>query len=154
MLKKIRVLIVDDSSYIRHILKQLINESDDLEVVGEAVDPFDAREKIKAINPDVITLDIEMPKMNGLEFLEKLMRLRPMPVVMLSTLTEKGADVTLKALELGAVDYITKPTKDFTDHLFAFKKEVVEKIKIAAAAKIKTMQSGQQHRELNGGGGE
>ncbi|CAO5674689.1 MAG: Protein-glutamate methylesterase/protein-glutamine glutaminase [Holosporales bacterium] len=141
MKKKVRVLVVDDSSYIRHIVSQIINESDDLEVVGDAVDPFDAREKIKILNPDVITLDVEMPKMNGIDFLEKLMRLRPMPVVMLSTLTDKGADVTIKALELGAVDYIKKPTKDFNEHLQAFKKEVVEKVRMAASAKIRIIEN-------------
>jgi two-component system chemotaxis response regulator CheB len=149
MQKKIRVLIVDDSSYIRHVVKQILLEDPEIDVVGEAVDPFDAREKIKLLTPDIITLDIEMPKMNGIEFLEKLMRLRPMPVIMLSTLTEKGADITLKALELGAVDYITKPTKDFNDHLPAFKKELIEKIKVASKAKIRTLDHQDGHTSLS-----
>ena len=102
MTKK-RVLIVDDSALVRQMLTEMLNSDPDLEVVGAATDPFAAREKIKALNPDVITLDVEMPRMDGITFLENLMRLRPTPVVMISTLTERGAEVTMKALELGAV---------------------------------------------------
>ena len=106
---RIKVLIVDDSATIRELFSSLLAADPDIEVVAAADDPYDAREKIKRYNPDVLTLDVEMPKMDGLSFLEKIMALRPMPVVMASTLTARGADVTLRALELGAVDYITKP---------------------------------------------
>ncbi|MHB8939487.1 MAG: response regulator, partial [Thiobacillus sp.] len=106
---KIKVLVVDDSALIRGVMKEIINSHPDMEVVGVAPDPLVARELIKQTNPDVLTLDVEMPKMDGLEFLEKLMRLRPMPVVMVSSLTERGSDITMRALELGAVDFVTKP---------------------------------------------
>ncbi|MEK6595604.1 MAG: response regulator, partial [Pseudomonadota bacterium] len=101
-MKKIRVLIVDDSALIRKLLSEVINSQSDMEAIGSAPDPLVAREMIREMNPDVLTLDVEMPKMDGLDFLEKLMRLRPMPVVMVSILTEKGSDVTFRALELGA----------------------------------------------------
>jgi two-component system chemotaxis response regulator CheB len=109
-LKKIKVLIIDDSSVIRNIVKDALSDDEQIEVVGEAEDPMVARELIKKLNPDILTLDVEMPKMDGITFLENLMRLRPMPVVMLSTLTKQGADVTLEALEIGAVDFIAKPS--------------------------------------------
>lgn len=105
----IRVLIVDDSPTMRAMIASVLKGEQDIEVVGSACDPLEAREAIKALNPDVITLDVEMPNMNGIEFLERLMRLRPMPVIMISTLTQEGADATLQALELGAVDCIGKP---------------------------------------------
>jgi two-component system chemotaxis response regulator CheB len=105
----IRVLIVDDSAFIRDVLAALIARDPELAVVGVAQDPYEARDKIRALDPDVITLDVEMPNMNGIAFLERLMRLRPIPVVMVSTLTQKGADVTVLALELGAVDVVPKP---------------------------------------------
>ena len=108
----IKVLIVDDSALMRRLLKEILSSDPGIEVVGAAGDPFIARSKIKALNPDVLTLDVEMPRMDGLTFLSNLMRLRPMPVVMVSALTEKGADVTLQALELGAIDVITKPKVD------------------------------------------
>ena len=108
----IKVLIVDDSILIRKVLTEIFSKQADIEVVGTAADPFIAREKIKSLNPDVITLDIEMPKMDGITFLRNLMRLRPMPVVMISTLTQKGAPSTLEALEIGAVDYVGKPSAD------------------------------------------
>ena len=111
---KIKVLIIDDSALIRSILKEIINSQSDMEAVGVAPDPIAAREMIKSLNPDVLTLDVEMPKMDGLDFLEKLMRLRPMPVVMVSSLTEKSSDNTLRALELGAVDFVTKPKLDIS----------------------------------------
>ncbi|HHE65046.1 MAG TPA: response regulator, partial [Bacteroidetes bacterium] len=114
---KIRLLIIDDSALIRQMLTQIFNTSDEIEVVGTAVDPIAAREKIKKLNPDVLTLDIEMPRMDGLTFLRNLMRLRPMPVVMISALTEKGAAVTLEALELGAVDFVAKPKVDVSNSL-------------------------------------
>jgi len=135
-MKKIRVLIIDDSPVIRSIIKEVLADDAAIEVVGEAKDPFVAREKIKTLNPDVLTLDVEMPKMDGITFLSNLMRLRPMPVVMLSTLTKKGADTTLKALELGAVDFIAKPSFEaLTDAKESFKSILIEKIKHAACVK-------------------
>src|ERR1700753_1136298 len=110
-----KVLIVDDSSLMRQLLTQIISSDPDLEVIGTAGDPFIARDKIKALHPDVLTLDIEMPRMDGLTFLEKLMRAHYMPVVMISSLTDKGADTTLRALSLGAVDYVSKPKLDVAD---------------------------------------
>ncbi|WP_391091442.1 chemotaxis-specific protein-glutamate methyltransferase CheB [Vibrio sp. NH-UV-68] len=135
-MKKIRVLIVDDSPVYRALLSQLINSDPDLEVVAAAEDPLQARELIKQHNPDVLTLDIEMPKMNGVQFLKNLMRLRPMPVVMISTLTQHGADATLAALELGAVDYFPKPSVDNTAEMLNYKSLVNDKIKIAAGANV------------------
>ncbi|MDF0678900.1 MAG: response regulator, partial [Nitrosomonas sp.] len=111
-MKKISVLVIDDSALVRKLLTEMINTRPDMEVVGAAPDPIVAREMIRTLNPDVLTLDVEMPKMDGLEFLEKLMRLRPMPVVMVSTLTERGSEATFRALELGAVDFVAKPKMD------------------------------------------
>src|SRR3546814_4924711 len=108
-MKKIRVLCVDDSALVRGLMTEIINSHPDMEVVAVAPDPLIARELIKEHNPDVLTLDVEMPRMDGLDFLERLMRLRPMPVVLVSSLTERNSDVTLRALELGAVDFVTKP---------------------------------------------
>ena len=133
---KIKVLIVDDSALMRSVMKEIINSHADLEVVGQAPDPITAREMIKQLNPDVLTLDVEMPRMNGLEFLEKLMRLRPMPVLMVSSLTERGNEVTLKALELGAVDFITKPRVGLVDGMNRQIEEIGEKIRTAARARI------------------
>ena len=124
---KIRLLIVDDSALIRQILVKIFSETDDIEVVGTAADPIIARDKIKALNPDVLTLDVEMPRMDGLTFLRNLMRLRPMPVVMVSTLTEKGAEVTLEALTLGAVDFVAKPKIDVAQTLQEYAGEIVGK---------------------------
>jgi len=134
---KIKVLIIDDSALIRKLLTGILNSAWDIEVVGTAPDPIIAREKIKKLNPDVLTLDVEMPKMDGISFLSNLMRLRPMPVVMVSSLTEKGADVTLEALELGAVDFISKPKIDIADGLSAYSDEIIEKVKTAARAKVR-----------------
>ena len=106
----IRTLIVDDSATMRGLIAATLRRDPEIEIVGEAADPLEARAAIKAVNPDVITLDVEMPNMNGLEFLEKLMRLRPMPVIMVSTLTQQGAKSTLEALEIGALDCVGKPT--------------------------------------------
>ncbi|UZE94953.1 protein-glutamate methylesterase/protein-glutamine glutaminase [Alkalimarinus alittae] len=133
---KIKVLVVDDSELIRQMLRQIIDSADDMEVVGVAVDPYDAREKIKQLNPDVLTLDIEMPKMDGISFLRNLMKLRPMPVVMISTQTEKGAPATLEALELGAVDYLPKPKLEQEIGLKHYAHDVVEKVRAAATANI------------------
>jgi len=134
---KIRVLIIDDSALIRSVMKEIINSQPDMEVVGQAPDPVTARDMIKQVNPDVLTLDVEMPRMNGLDFLEKLMRLRPMPVVMVSSLTERGNDVTLKALELGAVDFVTKPKVGVSDGLNESSNEITEKIRAAARARVR-----------------
>lgn len=126
---KIKVLIVDDSSVIRNIIREALSHSVNIDVVGEAEDPLVARELIKKLNPDVITLDVEMPKMDGITFLTNLMRLRPMPVIMLSTLTTKGADITLQALEIGAVDFIAKPTvQELIATKDSFKEVLLEKI--------------------------
>ncbi len=134
---KIRVLIVDDSALMRSLLRELLMTQPDLEVVGAAPDPHVARELIKQLDPDVLTLDVEMPRMNGLDFLEKLMRLRPMPVVMVSTLTEQGSEVTLRALELGAVDFVTKPKLGLASQLPEMIEEIGEKIRVAARARIR-----------------
>lgn len=137
-MKKIKLLIVDDSVVIRELYKSLLSTEQDIEIVDTAIDPYDAREKIKRLNPDVITLDIEMPKMDGLSFLEKIMALRPMPVIMASTLTQKGASATIRALEIGAVDYVSKPLGEHTDDILEnLKQDLISKIHTAAAANIK-----------------
>lgn len=133
----IRVLVVDDSALIREVLARMLTRDGDIDVVGTATDPIDAREKIKQLNPDVVTLDIEMPNMNGLAFLEKLMRLRPTPVVMVSTLTKKGASETLLALELGAVDFVAKPSAEFAGGLDAFGASLRDKIRSAARTDVR-----------------
>jgi len=138
MIKKIRLLIIDDSPLIRAMLKSIVADDPAIDVVGEAADPMEARDKIKQLNPDVVTLDVEMPKMDGLSFLEKIMSLRPMPVIMVSTLTQKGADVTLRALELGAVDYVAKP---LNQDLTVVGQELLMKIKVASNARV----SGKKH---------
>ena len=133
---RIRVLVVDDSATMRGLITAALNRDPDIEVVGAAGDPFEARGMIKTLNPDVVTLDIEMPNMNGIEFLEKIMRLRPMPVVMVSSLTQAGAEMTLRALELGAVDCVGKPTNATgTAEALA---EVADKVKAAARASVRT----------------
>ena len=134
---KTKVLIVDDSALIRGVMKEIINSQPDMEVVGVAPDPLAARDLIKQTNPDVLTLDVEMPKMDGLEFLEKLMRLRPMPVVMVSTLTEWGSDITMRALELGAVDFVTKPKISIQSGMLEYTDLIADKVRIAARARIK-----------------
>ncbi len=135
---KIRVLIVDDSALIRSLLTKIINDAPDMEVVGTAPDPLIAREMIRSLNPDVLTLDVEMPRMDGLDFLEKIMRLRPMPVLMISTLAETGSDVTLRALEIGAVDFIAKPRIDIAQGMEEYAQTIVEKIRVASTAKLPT----------------
>ena len=134
--KRIRVLIVDDSALVRQILTQIFATARDIEVVGAAADPFAARDKIKETNPDVLTLDVEMPRMDGLTFLRNLMRLRPMPVVMVSSLTEHGADTTLKALEIGAFDFVAKPKIDVAGTLSSFSDEILGKVRAAARARV------------------
>lgn len=135
-MNKIRVLIIDDSVLIRKILTEIFNSSSDIEVVGAAADPLIARDMIKQLNPDVLTLDIEMPHMDGITFLRNLMRLRPTPVVMISTLTEKGAEVTLEALTIGAVDFIAKPKVDVVSTLNNYADEIISKVKMAARANV------------------
>ncbi|MGD2119141.1 MAG: chemotaxis response regulator protein-glutamate methylesterase [Chromatiales bacterium] len=135
----IKVLIVDDSALIRQVLTKMLNEAADIEVVGTASDPYQAREKIKQLNPDVLTLDVEMPRMDGVTFLGNLMRLRPMPVVMVSTLTEKGADVTLRAMEYGAVDYVAKPKLDVVEQLGAYADEIIGKVRMASKARVQPL---------------
>jgi two-component system, chemotaxis family, protein-glutamate methylesterase/glutaminase len=133
---KTRVVVVDDSALVRSLLSEIINRQRDMQCVGSAADPLVAREMIRDLNPDVITLDIEMPRMDGIDFLAKLMRLRPMPVVMVSTLTERGAEITLRALELGAVDFVAKPRIGVADGLRVLADDITEKIRIAARANI------------------
>jgi two-component system, chemotaxis family, protein-glutamate methylesterase/glutaminase len=133
---KITVVVVDDSALVRSLLTEIINRQPDMACIGAASDPLVAREMIRDLNPDVITLDVEMPRMDGLDFLARLMRLRPMPVVMISTLTERGAEVTMKALELGAVDFVAKPRIGVADGLKDLSTQIVDKIRIAAAAKV------------------
>lgn len=135
--KTIKVLCVDDSALIRKLVTAIVNAQPDLEMVATAPDPLVARELIKRHNPDVLTLDVEMPRMDGLDFLGKLMRLRPMPVVMLSSLTERGSDITMQALELGAVDFVTKPQLGLSDGLAASSREIVDKIRAAANARLR-----------------
>ena len=122
-----KVLIVDDSALMRQLLTKILSSDPELTVVGTAGDPFIAREKIIALNPDVLTLDIEMPRMDGLTFLEKLMRGHPMPVIMISSLTSNGADTTLRALSLGAIDYISKPKLDVTNGTIEQAEEIVKR---------------------------
>ena len=140
-MKKIRVVVVDDSALVRSLLAEIINRQPDMACVGAASDPLVAREMIRELDPDVITLDVEMPKMDGIEFLGRLMRLRPMPVVMISTLTERGAEVTMRALELGAIDFVAKPKLGVADGLGQLATQIVDKIRIASNARIRRKES-------------
>lgn len=140
-MKKIRVIVVDDSALVRSLVSEIINREKDMECVGTANDPLIARELIRELDPDVITLDIEMPKMDGIDFLGRLMRLRPMPVVMISTLTERGAEVTMRALELGAVDFVAKPRLGLVDGINELAGQIVDKVRVAAAAHIRRLPS-------------
>lgn len=135
--KKIRVLVVDDSAAMRSMLTAIINQAPDMEVVGTAPDPLVARQKVKDLLPDVLTLGVEMPQMNGLDFLDKVMRLRPMPVIMISSQTAQGSETTLQALELGAVDYIAKPRTTLGTLPAAYTQEVQDKIRAAFGAHVK-----------------
>jgi len=134
---KIKVLIVDDSALIRSVMTEIVGKQPDMEVVGVAPDPIVARDLIKKTNPDVLTLDVEMPRMDGLDFLEKLMRLRPMPVVMVSSLTERGSEITLRALELGAVDFVTKPKLSIQSGMREYTELIADKIRAAAKARVR-----------------
>jgi two-component system chemotaxis response regulator CheB len=135
--QKIRVLIVDDSALVREVLSEILSQDPEIEVVGSAADPYQARDKIMRLNPDVLTLDVEMPRMDGLSFLEKVMRAHPMPVLMVSSLTEKDCETTLRALELGAVDYVTKPHLDVRSGTLERADEIVDKVKMAARARVR-----------------
>lgn len=135
--KQIKVIVVDDSALMRQMLTEMLNGADDIKVIASAPDAIVARELIKEHNPDVITLDVEMPKIDGLMFLERIMTLRPMPVIMVSSLTSQGADSTLRALELGAVDYIAKPTTDLHNSMQSLSEELRNKVRIAAQAKLR-----------------
>ena len=137
MSKKIRVIVVDDSALVRSLLAEIINRQHDMECIGTANDPLVAREMIRELDPDVITLDVEMPRMDGIDFLGRLMRLRPMPVVMISTLTERGAEVTMRALELGAVDFVAKPRVGLANGLNELATQIVDKIRVAAVAHVR-----------------
>ena len=137
VIERTRVVVVDDSALVRSLLAEIINREPDMECIGAAADPLIARELIRELDPDVITLDVEMPRMDGIEFLSRLMRLRPMPVVMVSTLTERGADVTLKALELGAIDFVAKPRLGVADGLRRLAEDITEKIRIASRAQVR-----------------
>jgi two-component system chemotaxis response regulator CheB len=143
VMKKISVIVVDDSALVRKLLTEILNSDPDIEVVATAADPFQAREKIKQFNPDVLTLDVEMPRMDGVTFLRNLMRLRPMPVVMISTMTENGAEVTLEALELGAFDYVEKPKIDLSHSFADYAEVIISKVKAAAGAKVRTLENRQ-----------
>lgn len=149
---KVKVLIVDDSALIRSLLTEIINSQPDMEVVAAAPDPLVARDLIKKTNPDVLTLDVEMPKMDGLEFLEKLMRLRPMPVLMVSSLTERGSEITMRALELGAVDFVTKPKISIQHGMMEYAELITDKIRIVARARVRTRIQSQVDANHQAGG--
>ncbi|HWI83357.1 chemotaxis response regulator protein-glutamate methylesterase [Ramlibacter sp.] len=152
MSRRIGVLCVDDSALIRQVMAEIIGSQPDMQVVGVAADPLIARDLIKSLNPDVLTLDVEMPRMDGLDFLEKLMRLRPMPVVMVSSLTEHGSEIAMRALELGAVDFVTKPRLGMRDGLLQYADEIGEKIRAAACARLRTApRRGPQAPAVSGG---
>ncbi len=136
-MQKIKVLCVDDSALVRGLMTEIINSHPDMEVVATAPDPLVARDLIKQHNPDVLTLDVEMPRMDGLDFLEKLMRLRPMPVIMVSSLTEYGGEITMRALELGAIDFVTKPKLGIRDGLMDYSEVIAEKIRAASRARLR-----------------
>ena len=132
-MKKSRVLVVDDSASMRQLISAVLNSAPDMEVVGHAADPIEARQAIKDLSPDVVTLDVEMPNMNGIDFLERLMRLRPMPVIMVSSLTQRGGEITTRALEIGAIDCVMKPSlgdaRPFGD--------LVEKVRMASGVRMR-----------------
>lgn len=143
-MKPTTVIVVDDSALIRQLLTEILNSDPQIKVVATAADPYQARERIKQFNPDVLTLDVEMPRMDGLTFLRNLMRLRPMPVVMVSTLTQHGAQITLDALALGAVDVIAKPKIDVANSLSHYAEEIISKVKAAANARVRAFSGNEQ----------
>lgn len=132
-----KVLIVDDSALMRQLLTRILSHDPAIEVVGTAADPLIAWKKIQELSPDVLTLDVEMPKMDGLTFLSKLMAARPMPVVMVSSLTARGAETTLKALELGAFDFVTKPSIDVSNGTAQISEDIIAKVRGAASARLR-----------------
>ncbi|WP_277057005.1 chemotaxis response regulator protein-glutamate methylesterase [Trichlorobacter lovleyi] len=134
---KIKVMIIDDSAVIRTVLAEILNGAGDIEVIGTAPDPLFAKNKLTSLQPDVITLDVEMPRMDGLTFLEELMRTNPIPVLMVSSLTQRACDTTLRALELGAIDYVTKPSIEITQGVEALANEIIAKVRIAAKARVR-----------------
>lgn len=140
MVKKIKVLIIDDSALMRALISEMISAQEDMKVVGVAEDPYIAREKIKQLNPDVLTLDVEMPRMDGITFLKNLMRLHPMPVIMISTATEAGAEITLEALRIGAYDFITKPKVEGGKGIVDYEEELIVKIRAAAQGNISELE--------------
>jgi len=156
----IRVLIVEDSPVMQRLLADLIGRAPDLEVAGIAADPYEARELVKSLKPDVLTLDVEMPRMDGITFLERLMRLRPMPVVMVSSLTERDAEASMRALELGAIDVIAKPRAPDGQALAEFGVSIAEKLRVAARAAlgrvdgaravVRTLEGPADRRQLEG----
>jgi len=150
----IKVLIIDDSALVRQLLTKMLDGATGIKVVGTAPDPFIAREKIKLLKPDVLTLDVEMPRMDGVTFLGNLMRLHPMPVIMISTLTEKGADVTLQALELGAIDFVSKPKLDLSNQIDDYAREIIEKVRAAAVAKVRPLTRKPAKNQISGAGSE
>lgn len=133
------MIVVDDSALVRSLLAEIINRQHDMECIGTANDPLIAREMIRELNPDVITLDVEMPRMDGIDFLGRLMRLRPMPVLMISTLTERGAEVTMRALELGAIDFVAKPRVGVSNGLQELATQIVDKIRVASVAQVRRL---------------
>ncbi|MFZ5594261.1 MAG: protein-glutamate methylesterase/protein-glutamine glutaminase [Pseudomonadota bacterium] len=139
-MKKIRVLVVDDSALVRQLLTEILGSDPAIEVVGSASDPYMARDKIKQLSPDVLTLDVEMPRMDGITFLGNLMRLHPMPVIMVSSLTEQGAEVTFQALETGAVDFVSKPKTDLAYTLHEYAEEIIAKVKMAASVQVRVLE--------------
>lgn len=147
--KKIKVLIVDDSALIRSILKEIINNFPDMETVGAASNPLQARGMIRSLNPDVLTLDVEMPEMDGLTFLEQLMRLHPMPVLMISSLTERGSEAALRALELGAVDFLAKPRLGISEGMREYADDFADKIRAAYLTKSRLPQQPAHSESLN-----
>ncbi|GAB2940692.1 protein-glutamate methylesterase/protein-glutamine glutaminase [Hafnia psychrotolerans] len=148
-MNKIRVLSVDDSALMRQLMTEIINSHPDMEMVATAPDPLVARDLIKKFNPQVLTLDVEMPRMDGLDFLEKLMRLRPMPVVMVSSLTGKGSEITLRALELGAIDFVTKPQLGIREGMLAYSELIADKIRTASKARLNKSVNLDQPRMLS-----
>jgi two-component system chemotaxis response regulator CheB len=137
--KVVKVMVIDDSALIRQMLSNIINAEPDMKVVATAGDPYIARDKIKKYNPDVLTLDVEMPRMDGLAFLRNVMRLRPMPVIMISALTQKGADTTLQALEYGALDFVCKPQLDISQTFETYAEEIISKLRMAAKTQVRPL---------------
>ncbi|MCL4491141.1 MAG: chemotaxis response regulator protein-glutamate methylesterase [Nitrospirae bacterium] len=142
--KKIRVLVIDDSAVIRHLVAEILSQADDIEVVGTAQDPVFAATKIRNLHPDVITLDVEMPRMDGLTFLAELMKTDPLPVVMISALTQRGGETTIRALELGAVDFIAKPSIDVSKGIADLENEIISKVRTASKARIRVKSNGKR----------